>query len=35
MIGTFQRAVTQAGCFAGSRGDAGDAVNKIVELIGG
>jgi hypothetical protein len=34
MIGTFQRAVTQAGCFAGTRGDAGDAVNKIIQLIG-
>ncbi len=34
MIGTFECAVSQAECFAGVRGDAAEAVDKISQLIG-
>lgn len=35
MVGTFQRAVAGASCFAGQRNEASEAVTKIIELIGG
>jgi hypothetical protein len=34
MVGMFQRAVSDAQCFAGTRGDAADAVDQILQLIG-
>lgn len=34
MIEVFQRAVSETRCFAGVRGDAKDAVERIIELIG-
>jgi hypothetical protein len=34
MVSTFQRAVSKAGCFAGMRGDAAEAVARIIQLIG-
>lgn len=34
MIGIFQRAVTAAECFGGTRGEAAEAADKIVEMIG-
>ena len=35
MIGIFQRAVSDAQCFAGTRGDAAEAFDKILQLIDG
>jgi hypothetical protein len=34
MVAAFQRAVADARCFAGTRGDAADAVDKIRALVG-
>ncbi len=35
MVGIFQRAIADAQCFAGMRGDAADAVDEILQRIGG
>lgn len=34
MVGIFQRAVAEAQCFAGTRGEAADAVDEILQMIG-
>ena len=34
MVDTFQCAVSGARCFAGTRGDAADAVDKILQMVG-
>jgi hypothetical protein len=35
MVGFFQRAVASAACLAGQRSEAADAVEKIIEIVGG
>jgi hypothetical protein len=33
MVQVFERAVTGASCYAGTRNEAPDAVNKILQLV--